>query len=57
MELYAEGNSLRHLQNRLPVALESHIQAMLEDDDPMPDTVENLVSGGVLRVNVGEPVA
>jgi predicted RNase H-like HicB family nuclease len=49
--------TLEEVQKRLPVALESHIQAMLEDDDPMPGEVENLVAGGVLRVDVREPVA
>ncbi len=49
--------TLEEVQKRLPVALESHIQAMLEDNDPMPDAVENLVEGGIVRVDVKEPVA
>ena len=42
------------VQRRLPIALQSHIQAMLEDDDPMPDEFEDLVEGGVLRVDIPE---
>ncbi len=51
------AETLEEVRERLPVVLESHIRAMLEDDDPMPEEFENLVAGGVVRVNVEAPVA
>ena len=51
------ADTLEEVRKCLPIVLESHIRAMLEDDDPMPDEFENLVAGGVLRVDVNVPVA
>jgi predicted RNase H-like HicB family nuclease len=49
------GSTVEDVRRRLPTALESHIQAMMEDDDPMPDE-EDVVEGGVLVVEVPEPI-
>ncbi len=49
------GRTAEDVRRRLPAALESHIRAMLEDSDPMPEE-EDVVDGGVLTVDVPEPV-
>lgn len=51
------AETLEEVQKRLPLALKAHIQAMVEDNDPMPDEVENLVDGGILAVEIPEKVA
>ena len=48
------AESLEEVQKRLPIAIESHIRAMVEDGDPMPEEVEDLTGGGVLSVEVPE---
>ena len=49
------GRTVEDVRKRLPAALESHIRAMMEDNDPMPDE-EDVVEGGVLIVDVPEPI-
>lgn len=54
---FVAAATLEEVQERLPIALESHIRAMVEDNDPMPEEAENLVGGGVLSVDIPEKVA
>ena len=51
------ASTLEEVQARLPIALESHIRAMLEDGDPMPEAVEDLVDAGVVSVDISEKAA
>lgn len=48
------ASSLEEVQKRLPIALKSHIEAMLEDNDVMPEDFEDLVEGGVVSVEISE---
>lgn|GEM_PF-371491 len=53
--LLVAADTLEKVRERLPIALESHMRAMIEDNDPMPDSVEDPVEGGILSVDILEP--
>ena len=49
---FVAAETIEEVQERLPIVLESHIRALLEDGDSMPEEVDDLVGGGVLAVDV-----
>lgn len=50
------GATLDHVKQRLPAVLDSHIRAMLEDGEALPEGADvDMVDGGILEVDIPEP--